>query len=189
MGVFDVNAAKLIDEVAGELKKNGFKQPGFTVFAKTGMHRERAPQRQDWWFVRMASILYRLHKEGALGTGSLRTYYGGRKNRGTQRHHFYKAGGKIIRTCLQELEKNGLVKKAVSGRQITGKGQKLLNEKAKIVAKAITEEKERKIVKEERKTVSEEEKKVKEELKKIGQGQEKKQEKHEKKKKETQENK
>jgi len=189
LGVFDVNAGKLINEVAEEFKKNGFRQPEFADFAKTGISRERAPQRRDWYFVRMASVLYRLYREGTLGTGSLRTYYGGRKNRGTKRHHFYRAGGKIIRTCLQELEKHGLVKKALKGRAITGKGQKLLNEKAKSIAKTTAEEKERKLLREEKGFVSEEERKVKEELKKLGKQKasaekEKKLEKQEKKKKE-----
>ena len=167
MGVFDVNATKLIYVVAEEFKKNGFKQPEWVDFVKTGMSRERAPKRRDWYFVRMASILYRLHKEGSLGTGSLRTYYGGRKNRGTQMHHFYRASGKIIRTCLQELEKQGLVKKAAKGRAITGKGQKILNEKSKIVEKLIEEEEKQKALREETKRKSEGERKVKQELRRL----------------------
>ena len=181
MGVFEVNAGKLITAVAGEFKKNNFKQPVFVEFVKTGMHRERAPQQKDWYYVRMASVLYRLYKEGPLGTGSLRTYYGGRKNRGTQRHHFYRAGGKIIRACLQELEKNLLVKKAEKGRVITPKGQKLLNEKAKMIASTAVQATERKLLKEEKRLHTEAERKVKEELRKIGQpGKEEKQEKQEK---------
>ncbi len=186
LGVFDVDTGKLIEQVADEFRKDNYSRPKFADFVKTGMSREKHPQNQNWYFVRMASVLYRLYKEGPLGTGSLRTYYGGRKNRGTKRHHFYKASGKIIRTCLQELEKQGLVKKENKGRSITGKGQKLLNEKAKIVAKSMAEESQRKSLREEKKGLSDEERKVKEELRKIDQHKaetqkEKKQEKHEKK--------
>jgi hypothetical protein len=79
----------------------------------------------------MASILYRIYKEGPLGTGSLRTYYGGKKRRGTKRPEFRKSSGKIIRVCLQGLEKQGLVKKAKKGRVVTAKGQAYLNQMAK----------------------------------------------------------
>jgi small subunit ribosomal protein S19e len=137
LGVFDVNAGQLIDEVAGEFQKQGIQQPEFVDFVKSGQHRERAPHRKDWYFVRMASILYRLHKDGPTGTGSLRTYYGGRKNRGVQKHHRYKASGKVIRTCLQELEKHGYLIKEKTGRKIAGKGHKLLNEKANVVGQTM----------------------------------------------------
>ena len=150
LGVFDVDTAKLIEEVSEHFRQAGISQPAYADFVKTGMHAERSPQRADWYFVRMASILYRIFKEGTLGTGSLRTYYGGRKNRGVKRHHHYKAGGKIIRNCLQELEKQGLVKKAKKGREITGKGQKLLNEKAKIVLQKFPKAEEKRIFKAEK---------------------------------------
>jgi ribosomal protein S19E (S16A) len=102
------------------------------MFAKTGMHRERAPQRKDWWFVRCASILYRVYKDGPVGTESLRSYYGGKRNRGVKPHHFSKSGGKVIRTCLQALEKDGLIKKAKpKGREISSKGEKFLLLKSK----------------------------------------------------------
>lgn len=133
MGIFDVPAIELIEAVAAELKNNpSYKEPVWVLFVKSGKHRERAPQRKDWWIVRCASILYRVYKDGPVGTESLRTYYGGRKNRGVKPHHFAKASGKLIRTCLQALEKDGLIRKAKpKGREITAKGAKFLNAKAK----------------------------------------------------------
>ncbi len=130
MGIYDVPASALIEEVAKELK-NHIKQPGFVPYVKTGAHRERAPNNPDWFYLRNASILYRLYKNGATGTGSLRTYYGGRKNRGVKPEKKVKASGKIIRTCLQSLEKAGLLKKEKKGRVVSGKGEKLLYAKAK----------------------------------------------------------
>ncbi len=105
MKLFEVPATELIDKVAIDLeKKFKIEKPAFTAFVKTGSNRERAPQNENWYYVRMASILYRIAKEGNLGVGSLRTYYGGRKNRGVKPHRFRKASGKIIRTALQALE-------------------------------------------------------------------------------------
>ncbi len=174
MTVFDVPASALISAVAEDLKKQGIEKPGWSLFVKTGPHRERAPDNENWFFERMASILYRIYKQGPLGTESLRTYYGGKRRRGVKRPHFRKAGGKIIRACLQNLEKQGLIKKGKKGRVITGKGQAYLNRKAKeaiSVAKRLEEEKKK--VREEKKRREEEkpaeEKKVEAELKKMEQ--------------------
>jgi len=129
--VFDVPAAALIKAIAADLRKQGIEQPEWTAFVKTGQHRERAPDSPDWFFERLASVLYRIYKQGPLGTESLRTYYGGKKRRGVRRPVFRKASGKIIRVCLQQLEKQGLIKKSKKGRVITGKGQAYLNRQAK----------------------------------------------------------
>jgi len=134
LGVFDVPAGSLIKEIAADLKKQGLKSPDWSLFVKTGPSRERAPDSPDWFFERAASILYRIYKQGPLGTESLRSYYGGKKRRGVRKPKFKKAGGKIIRVCLQELEKDGLIKKDKKGRIITGKGQSYLNRKAKDAA-------------------------------------------------------
>jgi small subunit ribosomal protein S19e len=138
MGIYDVHATALIDAVAEDLKEQ-VKQPEWMNFVKTGRHNERAPHRVDWFYVRMASILYRTYKEGLVGTNHLRSYYGGRKNRGARPHKHFKAGGKVIRVCLQELEKLGLLKKEKAGRSLSGKGASLLNQKAKEIKKILDE--------------------------------------------------
>lgn len=135
MGIYDVPAAYLIEETAGKLTKE-LNEPEFVGYVKTGMHRERAPHRKDWFFVRSASILYRAYKNGVIGTERLRSYYGGKRNRGLKTEHQYKSSGKIIRTAVQELEKAGYLEKAQpKGRKITGKGVKLLTEMSKIAEK------------------------------------------------------
>jgi small subunit ribosomal protein S19e len=138
MGIYDVHATALIDAVAEDLKEQ-VKQPEWMNFVKTGRHNERAPHRVDWFYVRMASILYRTYREGLVGTNHLRSYYGGRKNRGARPHKHFKAGGKVIRVCLQELEKIGLLKKEKAGRSLSGKGLSFLNQKAKEVKKILDE--------------------------------------------------
>jgi len=170
MVVFDVPAGALIKAIAADLKKQGIEKPVWADLVKTGSHKERAPDSPEWFYERMASILYRIYKKGPLGTGTLRNYYGGKKRRGVRRPHFRRAGGKVIRTCLQMLEKQGLIKKDKKGRIITGKGQGYLIQKAK-ESKVFAKELEKKKVevraekpKHEEKSV--EEKKVAEELKK-----------------------
>lgn len=135
MGIQDVPAEYLIEETAKKLSEE-IKKPEWADYVKTGVHNERAPQRSDWFFVRMASILYRAHKWGVTGTESLRTYYGGRRNRGVKKEHHYKASGKVIRSAVQNLEKAGYLEKAKpKGRKVSVKGFKLLNEMSKITEK------------------------------------------------------
>jgi len=133
MGIHDVPAGYLIEETAKKLGEE-IPSPVWAEYVKTGVHNERAPQREDWFQVRAASILYRAFKWGITGTESLRTYYGGRRNKGVKKEHHYKASGKVIRSSVQALEKAGYLEKAKpKGRKITVKGFKLLNEMSKLV--------------------------------------------------------
>ena len=141
MGIQDVPAEYLIEETSKKLSEE-IAKPAWADYVKTGMHSERAPIRTDWFYVRMASILYRTHKWGVIGTEALRTYYGGRRNRGVKREHHYKASGKVIRSAVQNLEKAGYLEKAKpKGRKISTKGFRLLNEMSKLVEKNIKENK------------------------------------------------
>ncbi|MEK6957390.1 MAG: 40S ribosomal protein S19, partial [archaeon] len=139
MGIFDVPAGMLVEEAAKDLKTK-IREPEFVAYVKTGAHRERAPQRRDWFYMRAASILYQTYKQGNVGTGGLRSYYGGRKNMKVRPEHKVKASGKIIRLCLQMLEKEGLLKKEKVGRKVSGKGEKFLMEKARAVEKVFKEQ-------------------------------------------------
>jgi small subunit ribosomal protein S19e len=136
--VKDVPAQVMITEIAKDLKTNKkVKMPEFAEFVKTGCSRERAPQDADWWYARMASILRKVAINDKTTVNSLRTYYGGKKNRGVKPEEFRKAGGKIIRVCLQDLEKLGLVSKSEEkkGRIITPAGQKYLDKMADTILK------------------------------------------------------
>ncbi len=166
MGVFDIPATDLIEEIAKDLEKEfKIEKPAFAEYVKTGAHRERAPQREEWYFVRLASMLYRLFKEGPIGVGSLRAYYGGKKNRGVKPHRFMKASGKVIRKGLQDLERAGLVKKAGKGRIVSPKGHSYLVKKSKAV-EAIVKEKKQALAKKKELEAKEQEEKRLAELKK-----------------------
>ena len=111
MSVFDVDAQKLVEKVAAELKKiKEMEAPEWSQFVKSGAHKERPPQREDWWYIRSASILRTIYKKGPVGVSKLKSKYGGAKNRGVKPHRFTKASGKVIRTILQQLEDAELVK-------------------------------------------------------------------------------
>jgi small subunit ribosomal protein S19e len=160
--VYDVSGSQLIKEIAKDLKENKkIKMPDFAYYVKTGSHRERAPQNPDWWYIRMASILRRVYISGNVNVESLRTYYGGKKRRGVRPPKFKKAGGKIIRLSLQELEKLGYVKKdEKGGRAITKEGQKYLDKLAVSLYKKMYPEKKATSLKEKTDEVSVQEKKL-----------------------------
>ena len=131
--VYDVDAQELILKAAEELKKiPEIKAPAWAPFVKTGMHKERPPVKNDWWYIRAASVLRKIYRLGPIGVSKLRVNYGGKKNRGYKTEHFYKGSGNILRKILQQLEKAGFMKIHLKsrhkGRLITAKGKKFLDE-------------------------------------------------------------
>ncbi len=135
----DVKADKFIEILKEELKKfNDISPPPWVKFVKSGVHRERPPEQEDFWFIRSASILRRIYLDGPVGVERLRTYYGGRKRRGRKPARFRKASGAIIRKILQQLESSGLIQKLDKrGRVLTPKGRSLLDRIAKEVSKNV----------------------------------------------------
>jgi len=133
--VRDVNQSKFVSLLAEKLKKiKTLEMPEWAKYVKTGSHVERPPQQENWWYLRMASILRLIYLNGPIGIEKLRSHYGGRKNLGHQPSHFRKAGGKIIRYSLQKLEEEKLVTKTEKGRKgriIAPAGQKLLDSVSK----------------------------------------------------------
>lgn len=129
-----VTPKRQVEKLSEELKKNeNIKPPEWARYVKTGVSTERPPLQDDWWFMRSAAVLRRVYLNGPVGTQRLRTAFGGRKRRGHKPAHHRKAGGKIIRLILQQLENAGYIKKTEKpkkGRIITSKGQKLLSKTA-----------------------------------------------------------
>ena len=133
--VYDVEPNKLIAEAAKELKKDtNVKPPEWAHFAKTGAHKEKVPTDRDWWYMRVAAILRRIYTE-PQGVSRLRRAYGGRKNRGYKPEIFVKGSGSVARKSLMQLEKAGLVKKEKTGRVVTPKGKKFLDNIANKISK------------------------------------------------------
>ncbi|MCD6513406.1 MAG: 30S ribosomal protein S19e [Candidatus Odinarchaeota archaeon] len=140
--VYDVPASKLIERVAEELKKMPeIKPPEWAKFVKTGIHKERAPEQPDWWYIRCASILRKIYIHGPVGISRLRVAYGGRQKRGFAPEHFRRGSGSIIRKALQQLEKAGLIEKTNrEGRIISRKGRSFLDRIAYDIFKGMAKE-------------------------------------------------
>ncbi|MFH0752584.1 MAG: 30S ribosomal protein S19e [archaeon] len=134
----DTKTSDVISKAADELKKvKELEMPEWAKFVKTGAGKERPPAKNDWWHMRAASVLRRIALTGPIGVAKLRTKYSTKKNMGHKPERVYKAGGKVLRTILQQLEKAGLIRyteKGVhKGRILTPKGQSFLSKAAKPV--------------------------------------------------------
>jgi len=134
--VYDLDAQEYNLKLADALKKiSEFKKPEWVEFVKSGPAKERPIDEPDFWYKRCASILKQLYRRKVVGVNRLRTKYGSKKNRGYKPEAFKKAGGKIIRTILQQSDNAGFteivkhirgVRERKSGRQLTEKGKKFL---------------------------------------------------------------
>ena len=134
--VYDVPAEKLILKVSEKLKENDkIVPPEWAEFAKTGIHTERAPVQQDWWYTRAASIMRKLYVKGPMGTSKLAGEYGGVNDRGSKPNKAVKGSRNIVRKCLIQLQDAGLLEATQDkqGRKISPAGQKLLDNSAKEV--------------------------------------------------------
>ncbi|MCY0868847.1 MAG: 30S ribosomal protein S19e [Desulfurococcus sp.] len=123
-------ASKLIEKLAEYLKKEvpEVKPPEWSIFAKTGPHKEKPPSNPDWWYYRAASILRKLYKAGEpVGLTKLRREYGGRKNRGVRPERSVEASGKAIREILKQLERAQLVRRTRKGRILTPQARSLMD--------------------------------------------------------------
>jgi len=131
--VYDLDSQEYNLKLAEALKKiPEFKIPEWAEFVKSGPAKERPIDEPDFWFKRAASILRQIYKKKIVGVNRLRTRYGSKKNRGYQPEEFRRAGGKIIRTILQQADAAGFteiaenvkgVKSKKPGRQLTQKGK------------------------------------------------------------------
>lgn len=132
--IYDANTQELIKKAANALKEK-IKAPEWSMFVKTGVAKERPPVEKDWWYMRAASVLRKIYLFGPIGTNKLRVKYSSRKNRGYIPEKTFSGSGKIIRTILQQLEKEEFIKKSEKGvhkgRIITPKGKSFLDKLAK----------------------------------------------------------
>lgn len=134
--VFEMNAQEYNLKLAEALKQiPEFEQPEWIGFVKSGPSKERPIDDEDFWYKRAASVLRQIYKKDIVGVNRLRTKYGSKKNRGFKPEEFRKAGGKIIRTILQQADAAEFteIAKAIKGvrgkkpgRQLTSKGKEFL---------------------------------------------------------------
>ncbi|MFA6073828.1 MAG: 40S ribosomal protein S19 [Candidatus Woesearchaeota archaeon] len=133
-----VNHQHLIEKLAEKLKPT-VTPPPWAEYVKTGHGKQRPPIRQDWWYVRSASILLHVQNLGPVGVSKLSVKYGNRKNRGYKPEKFAKGSTNNIRKILQQLEAGKLIKQqdkdVHKGRVLTVQGLRLINECSKELIK------------------------------------------------------
>ena len=127
--VYDVHGQNLVFDLAEALKNlESITIPEWSVSAKTAAHKENAPDTDDWWYMRSASILRKIYLEGPLGTERLARMYSGPKDRGGKPNKSHPGGRKIIRTVMKQLEAAELITyEKGKGRKISPRGQSMLD--------------------------------------------------------------
>ena len=134
--VYELDAQEYNLKLAEALKKiPEFDAPEWVEYVKSSPSKERPIDDPDFWHKRAASILRQVYRKNTVGVNRLRIKYGSKKERGSQPEKFKRAGGKIIRTILQQSEAAGFTemiivksRKTRSGRKLTEKGKKFLEE-------------------------------------------------------------
>jgi small subunit ribosomal protein S19e len=134
--VYELSAQEFNLKLAEALKQiPEFEEPEWVHFVKSSPSKERPIEDENFWHKRAASILRQIYKKRIVGVNRLRTKYGSKKNRGYKPERFMKAGGKIIRTILQQCDKAGFTEKVMEikgtkekrmGRRMTAKGKSFL---------------------------------------------------------------
>lgn len=127
--VFDVPAEQLIKKLGERLKTDAkFAAPPWARFAKTGIHREKAPTDPNWWQPRVASIARKVYLRGPIGVIHLSAEYGGTRDRGSKPNKARLGSRSIVRTALKQLEAAGYTQALKGkGRVLTPAGRKLLD--------------------------------------------------------------
>ncbi len=139
--VHDVPPNELIERISEELKEmESIEAPDWAMFVKTGVHKEKAPDQPDWWYLRVSALLRSVYVEGPIGVSKLKGKYGGKQRRGSKPSHVAKGSGSIIREGLQQLESAELIEKGEDGRTVTPDGQSFLDDTAHEIMKEMAKD-------------------------------------------------
>jgi len=132
--IFVVPADSLIQAIAQKLKDDfpEVTPPEGSQFWKTAFFKDLAPiDSENFWYIRCASILRKVKKNGPIGVNKLRKAYGGKNRKGPSKNHSAKGAGKIIRVALQQLENSKLLAKSErKGRVVSPEGTSFLERTA-----------------------------------------------------------
>ncbi len=135
----DIPAGRLLPALSLRLAEmESISAPEWADLVKTGTHRERPPEQDDWWTTRCAAVLRKVAIHGPIGTNHLAQRFGGPKDRGVKPNRAVAGSRSIARNALQQLEASGLVESRIIrrdpqpalnvGRVITPAAQSLLDE-------------------------------------------------------------
>jgi len=136
---YDVPANLLIERLATKLSTvETIKQPEWAKFVKTGPHREKGPDRNDWWTVRAAAVLRKVYLKGPIGVERLSAEYGGRRDHGSAPYHAVRGSRAVARNVVKQLEASKLIKtERGRGRSVTSTGQALIDNTSHEVLKEL----------------------------------------------------
>lgn len=133
--VYDVPAEPLILKAADGLKKEkAIQPPEWAPFVKTGRHKEKTPELDDWWYVRLGAIMRKVYMNGPVGSARLADDFGGAADRGVKTDKARGGSGSVARHGLIQLEAAGLLTTIKGrGRTVSPKGRKFLDNAAHAV--------------------------------------------------------
>jgi small subunit ribosomal protein S19e len=138
---YDVPADKLIPKLAEILKNDpNINPPDWSRFIKTGIHKDKPPVDNDWWYTRTAAVLRKIYIHSPVGVKHVSQMFGGSVDRGSKPYKAWSGSRAIVRHTMQQLETAGLIKTVEGkGRVIQPAGQKLLDNTAHEVHKDIVD--------------------------------------------------
>ncbi|MFQ6128767.1 MAG: 30S ribosomal protein S19e [Thermoplasmata archaeon] len=127
--VHDVPADRLIARITEHFKKEAkVDPPEWSAYAKTGVHKEKSPANDDWWYSRLAAALRKVYLKGPIGSERLAALFGGKEDRGSKPYRARSGSRAIARFCLKQLEELGYVSVVENkGRVVSPAGQSLLD--------------------------------------------------------------
>ena len=142
VNVYDGPAENLINRLAERFKVEGkIMPPEWAEYVKTGVHKEKAPIQEDWWYIRVAAVLRKVYIKGPIGVSHLSSEFGGKVDRGSKPYKARKGSMSIIRKALMQLEELGLVENEKGkGRMISAQGRSLLDNVSYEVFKELVKE-------------------------------------------------
>nr|XP_016512431.1 PREDICTED: 40S ribosomal protein S19-3-like [Nicotiana tabacum] len=137
--VKDVSPHEFVKAYTSHLKRSGkMELSEWTDLVKTGKLKELAPYDPDWYYIRAASMAWKIYLRGGIGVGGFRRIYGGNQRNGNRPRHFSKSSGSVARNILQQLQNMNIVDFDLKGgRRITSNGQRDLDQVAGRIAAAL----------------------------------------------------
>lgn len=130
--LYDVPADALLEALAEKLEGE-LDEPDWAPYATSGTGREFPPEQADYWYVRAASVLRTVAKDGPVGVERLANRYGsvkaGTARYGMKPRHRTAGSRKQLRTMLQQLEDAGYLERPPNdeGRVVSAAGRSLLD--------------------------------------------------------------
>ena len=144
---YDVPADLLIGSLSSELQElDQITPPEWAEYVKTGIHRERPPTQDDWWFIRSAAVLRKVGMKGPIATNHMAQLFGGPKDRGVTPTRAAAGSRNVARNVRPQLTAAGLItskwnlgKTVNFGKILTPEGHALLDKHAHSVRGAAEE--------------------------------------------------